>query len=92
MSDKCSFRKALKEGLVAMDRRDAVAQRVQISPPKSAYDLLMEKHKRDKTVWFTDEKCPLCGKDIYTDGKTKWCGERCNPFGTYAALQEDYIR
>ena len=61
--------------------------------PRSAYDLLMEKHRRDKTVWFLDDLCPRCGKAVYSNGKEEWCS---NPFckkpGTYAGILEDYIR
>jgi hypothetical protein len=62
--------------------------------PKTAYELLMEKQRKhpDITMWFTEDVCPKCGKDIYTDGKTKWCSPDCRTPGTYAGLQEDYIR
>jgi hypothetical protein len=45
-------------------------------------------------MWFTDEICSICNMPIYTDGKTEWCGKGCkrNQPGTYAGLQEDYMR
>ena len=65
-----------------------------IIPPRSAYDLLMEKQRLhpDITIWFTEDVCPACGKDIYTDGKTRWCSPDCRVPGTYAGLQRDYMR
>jgi len=48
--------------------------------PKSAYELLMEKQRRckpDVTVWFTEEKCDVCGSPIFTNGKVFWCKEGC---------------
>jgi len=56
---------------------------IKIDPPKTAYELLMEKKRRyekkklDVTMWFTDDKCKECGFDIYTDGKLYWCSENC---------------
>jgi len=63
-------------------------------PPRSAHDLLMEKQRLhpDITIWFTEDVCPVCKKDIYTDGKTRWCSPDCRVPGTYSKLQEDYIR
>jgi len=58
--------------------------------PKSAYELIMK--KKNVTMWFLDENCHDCGKAIYTDGKTKWCSPECKKPGTYAGIQEDYIR
>ena len=52
-----------------------------VTPPRNAYDLYMERQKRlrecDKTVWFTDDKCETCGKDVITDGILFWCSEGC---------------
>ena len=67
---------------------------------RTAYDLLME-HNRlhpDVSMWFTGEICKSCGKETRTDGKNIWCistcikdGSRLSP-GTYAGIQEDYMR
>ena len=51
---------------------------IKIPPPKTAYELLMEKKKKqDITMWFADEKCERCKHDVYTDGKLFWCSEGC---------------
>jgi len=69
-----------------------------IPPPKSAYDLYMEARRKHAgvTMWFTDDICPICRMPIYTDGNFKWCKRGCKNHGdqpgTYAGLQEDYIR
>ena len=71
MSDKCSFYGNPK------DRKENRIRENTIAPPKTPYEILMEKRTRDKTHWFIDEKCEECGKDIYTDGKLFYCKESC---------------
>ena len=89
MSDKYSFRDFRN----CAQRATGVCE-CNIPPPKTAYELLMEKQRRypDITVWFTDEICTRCKFPVYTDGKTKWCSPECKVPGTYSKLQEDYIR
>lgn len=61
--------------------------------PKTPYELLMAKHRRhpDKTIWFTDLKCPECGKDIFTDGKLEWCKDSCIRDGMRVQDDKDYM-
>ena len=62
-----------------------------ITKPKSAYALLMEKQRHQQTVWFIDEKCETCGKDILTNGEIFWCSESCIQNGTLGKDRKDYM-
>ena len=64
---------------------------IKIDPPKTANELLMLKKKKDVTMWFTEEKCNMCGKDIYTDGKLYWCSEECYQTGKRGKDTTDYM-
>ena len=61
------------------------------TPPKTAYAIMMEKKKRDVTMWFTEEKYNMCGHDIYTDGKLYWCSEECYQTGKRGKDTSDYM-
>ena len=61
------------------------------TPPKTAYELMMEKQRLYKTVWFTNEKCEYCHKDIITDGKLYWCSEDCSYNGLLGKDRKDYM-
>ena len=53
--------------------KDCQEFRDKIIPPKSAYEILMQK----RGEWFTDGLCTRCKKPIRTDGKSVWCSEGC---------------
>ena len=72
MCDKRSFRFAKPEEIISIKKEVNW-----VTPPLTAHALYMLKRRQEKTVWFTDEKCEECGKDIFTDGKLVWCGENC---------------
>jgi len=64
----------------------------QIPPPKTAYELLLEKQsKMQTTMWFNEEHCPECEAPIYTDGKTEWCKAGCINNGTRSIDREGYM-
>lgn len=66
-------------------------------PPKSAYEILMEKKKHlsecDETVWFTNDNCEICKRPIFTNGKLSWCGSGCiqNAKSTFRKDDKDYM-
>lgn len=96
MCDKSSYRDA-KELIDKMNNREweMVSEHYKAEPPKpkTAYELLMEKQKRlkecDTTMWFTDEKCEECGKDVFTDGRIFYCKEMCINHGKRGAMDKE---
>ena len=61
---------------------DKPKQFPEIPKPKSAYELLLEKQKREEiTMWFTETHCEVCESPIYTNGKLYWCKEGCIQYG-----------
>jgi hypothetical protein len=46
-----------------------------IPPPLSPEELY--KQRTQRTLWLTGDKCLVCNEDVYTDGKTLWCGKGC---------------
>ena len=77
MCDKCFFHGTSRE------KKKRRIQENTITPPKSAYELFMQKRMKEHnmTMWFTDEKCDECGKDIFTDGMIYFCQEGCVQHG-----------
>ena len=64
----------------------------QISPPKTAHELLLEKQsKTQSTMWFNGEHCSECEAPIYTDGKLEWCKAGCGNNGTRGIDREGYM-
>ena len=89
ISDKCSFHGNPQELIDKMNKREMETP----CPPKSAYEILMEKQSRikegDVSIWFLDEECPECKKPLYTDGKLEWCGQGCSNFGKRGRKDKD---
>ena len=57
---------------------DKPKQFPEIPKPKSAYELLMAKQKREEiTMWFTNDICTECKFPVYTNGKLYWCKRDC---------------
>jgi hypothetical protein len=69
MSDKCSFHGNPKDLIDKMNARE----REMVTPPKSAYELLMTK----RGEWFTDGECTRCHKPVRTNGQRVFCSEGC---------------
>lgn len=86
MCDKQAFRDP-KDLIDKMNKQE----KDMIPFPKTAYEILMAKRKRDKRIWFTDEKCEICGKDLITDGKVFWCSENCSQDGKMGKDDKNYM-